>query len=199
MKKFHLVGFWRMNTGPQNVNRALIDNSDGSMDYAKHENKILRKIENIFKCIVYRTIVFSAYVPKIEFFIARLLRKRIIILAHGCLKMENEINKSGLSRERVTSEQKQFDAADLIVAVSKIHACRLCEVYPEIKNKIKYVNNGIDIAANFIEHENNQANDTYVIAVSGGNRYVKRNKSVCEAVQKLIHGGLNIHLESYGR
>lgn len=198
MRKFHLVGFWRKNEGPQNVNRALIENSDGSMNYCKFRSRFLRRAENILKCIICPIIVFSGYAPKIELFISRLLSKKIIFISHGCLKTENEINKLEMSEESVLRERKNFNVADVVIAVSKTHLVHLSEVYPEIKKKIKYVNNGIDIAANFVEHENNRENDTYEIAVSGGNRCIKRNRTVCEAVKRLIHNGFNIQILCFG-
>lgn len=75
--KFLLLGGYVNNAGPCNVNRSLIENSDGSMSYIKTASlRKIHRLENILKVIFYSNIVFSGGVPLYEFKLCKLLRKR---------------------------------------------------------------------------------------------------------------------------
>ena len=197
MKRFLLNGAWHLNAGPANVNKAIIDNRDDSMGFTKSRNRILRKFESIFKCITYPIIVFSAYYPIHELWLAKFFHKRIIILAHGCAKYENKINNLNLPSIDLKKESKFFAAADIIVTVSAKYIEIIKHEYPNVSQKLKYCHNGIDIANTFFKHNNTST--SYKIAVSGGNRPIKRNYYVCKAIEKLILKGFNIELLVFGR
>lgn len=198
MKSFFLAGPWHTNAGPYNVNRSLIENSDGTMVYIKTEkNRYIRKLEFLLKFIRNRLVVLSAYgLNDFEWLIAKLFNKRVFVLMHGCLKYENEINKLCLNPQKIRLEYKKLENSYKIIAVSKIHAEHLCKIYPEFSSKVTYVNNGIGITDTFISRGNKS--NVYKLALSGGNRQIKRNLNVCIAVEKLISKGLKIEILLFG-
>lgn len=64
MKRFYLYGDTKENAGPCNVNRSWVENSDGSMDYARNTGRVMRRLEKIWGCITHRVVLFSGGKPK---------------------------------------------------------------------------------------------------------------------------------------
>lgn len=200
MKKFLLVGHYELNAGPANVNRAFIENADQSMDYIKNcKNKYLRRLMQIFKCILYKDIVFSGGVPFFEFCLVKLLRKRIYFIMHGCARYENKINQLEYSEAFLDREDVILEKVDKIIAVSENYANWVKQRYPQYKNKITYINNGIDINETYHFHDAH-ADNQRSIALTGGNRFQKCNLEICKAVELLNkEGHYNITVYSFGR
>lgn len=197
MKRFFLYGDWQANAGPMNVNRSWIEHSDGSMDYTKCENRCVRKLEKIWKCLRYKTIVFSGGISLLELRMSKCLGKRIVYVMHGCSQYENVINKLGLTDKQLQSELVMLDMADTIIAVSEKYAEWVKGQFPQYAAKVKSVNNGLEISKTFYEHAAH-ADGHYTIAVSGGNRPIKRNLAVCQAVERLNDEGWDIKVCAFG-
>lgn len=198
MKKFYLYGDTKDNAGPCNVNRSWVENSDGSMDYAKNTGRIKRRLEKIWGCITHHVVVFSGGNRKLELHLCRMLGKRIVYIMHGCTRYENVINKLEMTERDLQLEYETLKMADKIVAVSERYAEWVRREFPEFANKVTFVNNGLEITGTF--HEHIPHNDgKYTIAVSGGNRPIKCNMEVCKAVQKLRNDGLDIKIKAFGR
>lgn len=197
-KKFFLYGDIYPNVGPMNVNRSLVENADECMIFVKAQNKYLRRLLKIWHCVFHHTIVVSGgYFKPFELFLSKLLRKHIVYVMHGCGEYENIINKLNTPKSYLIQEQNILKAASVIVAVSKNYAQWVRRRYPQYANKIKYVNNGLEISKSFFEHEPHE-DGIYTIAVSGGNRQIKCNLEVCKAVEKLVGEGMNIQVKAFG-
>lgn len=190
--KFLLLGAWRSNTGPSNVNRALISNSDSSMRYLKW--KRLGRIERWIKCIISNPIVVSGGITSFELRLIKLFHKKIIHIVHGYLKVENEVNHLNLPAEFIKNEAESLRLSRIILPVSEKYSMWLKEQLPEYFHKISFLNNGISI-----NRRKSVPKIPMSIAVSGGNRGVKNNKIVCEAVAKLISDGYNCTFHVFGR
>lgn len=198
-KKFFLYGDWNSNAGPMNVNRSLVENADKCMVFVRTHNKYLRRLEKIWQCILRHTIVVSGgYFRPLELFVANFLHKRIVYIMHGCAEYEKVINKLNTPQKYLEQERKMHKSAAVIVAVSENYARWVKHRYPQYANKVKFVNNGLEIFSNFYEHTIHK-NGVYSIAVSGGNRPIKCNLEVCKAVEKLVVEGMNIELKVFGR
>lgn len=199
MKHFFLYGDTCINAGPQNVNRSLVENSDKSMMYVRSHNRYIRRIEKIIKGLCCTTVVFSADYKSFDIWLFKLFGKRLVYIMHGCEQYENVINKLGLSKQRLLIEKKVLNESNIIVAVSENYSKWIRREFPQYADKVKYVNNGLEISRGFIMHDTSVNRGRYSIAVSGGNRPIKCNIEVCRAVEFLVNTGMDIQVKAFGR
>lgn len=190
--KLFLDGDTKKNAGPANVNKELIKNSN--IIYTKNKNKIIRIIETIYKIIFANAVVFSGIPRKSHIFIAKIFKKKIIYLMHGYLKYDNEVNLLKLSKREITDEEYLFKKSDLVLCVSEKFAEWFKVQRMDLKNKIYFLNGGI----NKKEYFDKCNKDPNTLAVAGGNRNIKNNKIVSEAVNKLNNDGFKCKLNLYG-
>lgn len=192
--KILLFGGWRLNAGPENVNRSLIENGDKDLLYIKHKNRILRLLEVIIKIIRCDIVVFSSTGSLMSFKLAKSFKKKIAVLKHGDAEYENNINSLGLREHELNLDKEKMLYADIIICVSKRYAEWVGKRYPQYKDKISWVNNGVTISPR--PHKEKEAN---VIALGGGNRSIKNNFNVCRAIQKLNNQGAGLKVMLFGR
>lgn len=192
-KQFFLLGEWRLNAGPSNVNKSLVLNSDKNMSYIHSSNRILKRLER-FRSLFYPTIVVSGLASKLEIRLFRLFKKKIIYLMHGSRLYEATINKFTLSEKVLQLESDLLSDSVMIICVSEKYSEWVKKEYPQYTNKIKFVNNGITLNKRPLKLK-----EQYSIAVSGGNRLQKNNGIVCKAIEKLNTMGYNCHMYVFGR
>lgn len=192
-KRFFLLGDWRCNAGPSNVNRSIVLNSDEDMGYIRSSNKIIMRIERL-KWLFYPTILVSGSIPGFEIKIFKLFRKKIVYLMHGCLSYEAKINRLNTPEFVLRNERHILSTADTIICVSKTYSEWVKKEYPAYAHKIKFANNGITLNQRPLERK-----EQYSIAVSGGNRLQKNNGIVCKALEKLNSLGYNCQMYVFGR
>lgn len=191
--KILLFGDWRENAGPANVNKSLIQHADADMLYIKSAAGIRRTLEVFYKLLVSDVVVFSAYGGLKFFKIAKRLGKKVAILKHGDLKFEGEINHQFVPANQIADDRMRQDEADAIICASEKYSEWVAEHYPQYKDKLTWVNNGVDIEPRPKRNKNKN-----VIAIGGGNRAIKNNINVCKAIEKLNAQGANITVESFG-
>lgn len=191
--KILLFGDWRENAGPANVNKSLIKHSDKDLLYIKSQSKILRFFETFYKLFRSDIVVFSAYGGLKMFKWSKKLGKKIAILKHGDLKLESETNNTYVPQNQINADFERQDIADAIVCVSERYASWIGQHYPQYNDKITWINNGVDIVP-----RPKVKKTPNLIAVGGGNRYVKNNVNVCRAVEKLNEQGYDLKLKSFG-
>lgn len=192
-KRFFLLGGWRANTGPSNVNRSIVLNSDGDMGYIRSSNKIIMRIEKL-KWLFYPTILISGCFPKFELKLFKLLRKKIVYLMHGCISYETKINRLATPEKVLKKEWQILAAADKIICVSERYSEWVKKEYPQFANKIRFVNNGIILNQRPLKNK-----EQFSIAVSGGNRLQKNNGIICKALEKLNAMGYDCNMYVFGR
>lgn len=190
--KFLLLGYWKTNDGPSNVNRAFVLNADKSMRYLTW--KRFGRIERIIKCIFSNPIVVSGGITPTELRLVKLFKKKLIHIVHGYRKYENEINHLQLPTEIITSEAESLHLSRRILPVSEKYAVWVKNQMPAYASKISFLNNGVTI-----ERRTKIAKKQYSIAVSGGNRSIKNNAIVCDAVANLINRGYDCKVHVFGR
>lgn len=200
MKNILLIGDYKDNGGPTNVNRELINNSNKKIKCIFNDNKYLRFIETLFKIILFDVIVISGYSNKSIFYtdFCHFLKKKVVYLMHGCIKYENEINILGLSDNYVESEIKFLNKVDLILCTSELYSNWVKNFYPQIISKISFLNNGIPFIGEIKPNKKKKKNE-YNIILIGGNRNIKNNLIVCKAIKELVNEGLKINLKLFGR
>lgn len=191
-KKFFLLGSWRSNTGPANVNKAFVENNDGRMAYI-HSSGRLAKLERL-KFLFYSTVVISGGISVCELKLCKLLGKTLIYIMHGCIRYESDVNNLGLSDSFFKLEEMVLMKADIIVCVSSKYSEWVKKRYPQYDNKITYINNGLNLNVRPV-----LLKEPYSIAISGGNRFQKNNGIVCKAVKLLRSQGLNLKIYAFGR
>lgn len=192
--KILLYGDWRLNAGPYNVNRSIIQHSDQSLLYIKSRNKLLSRIESFFKILEADIILFSCSGRYNIYKLAKKLEKKIIILKHGDSRYENEINNLQTSEALLNEDKKEMDIADELVCVSKVYSEWFAKHYPQYSNKITWVNNGVTISP-----RPKVKKDGQLIALGGGNRSIKNNLNVLRAIEKLNERGANLKVLLFGR
>ena len=190
--RFLLLGPWKTNTGPANVNNGFVKFCDDCMSYI-HTSGLLSKLERL-RLLFYPAVVISGGISDLELTLCKLFHKKMIYIMHGCSKYESEINNLGLPQVFFDREDKTLKEAHIIACVSSKYAKWVANRYPQYAHKITYINNGLNLAVRPI-----QIKEPYSIAISGGNRHQKKNEVVCKAVKELHKLGYNCKVYAFGR
>lgn len=194
--KIFLYGDNATNAGPSNANKALIANADSSLLYFKHTDRVRKAVELFWNVRKADVIVVSGgcNLTRLKQIKRMHQNAKIVYLMHGNLEYENKVNNLNLTEDALQGEIELLRSAERIVCVSERYAHWVSEKYPQYRSKIRFVNNGLKL-----ERRPKIKKESGTIAVSGGNRAIKNNKEVCEAVQKLIDEGLPCKVVVFGR
>lgn len=143
--KVFIVGDHKTGTGPANVTKEYIRCFGDEALYQKMTGKIARVPELLFKTIICDCILFSGYSAQnvlcIKF--AKIFGKKTAYLVHGAITHENKINDN-VNEHMSEIEEETLMKSDLLLGVSAKFANWLKDQYPQYKNKIDYVTNGVD-------------------------------------------------------
>ena len=196
MKRIFLYGDVFLNSGPSNVNKSLIANSEGTLLSFKHENRLLKSLELLWNLQRADLIIMSGGCSLSRLHQIKKLSKHtpIVYLMHGNLEYENRINRLDLSEDALHAEIELMETASRIVCVSERYAHWVSDKYPQYRRKICFVNNGLELKLRPPKKK-----IPFSIALSGGNRMIKNNRAVCEAVEKLIAEDFPCNISLFGR
>ncbi len=196
--RIFLYGDCSSNTGPANVNKALISNK--KIIANRNSNKFIRQFSNLYNIFLSSTIVFSGIDRLTSFYVnlSKLLNKKIIYLMHGYVTFENEYNKLNLSNQFLAGEETLMKKCDLILPVSENFSKWFIEKRPEFKWKMHFLTNGIDANIASSRKRTKRKNNHELVA-TGGNRNLKNNKMIANAVESLNANGYKCSLKIYGR
>lgn len=177
-----LYGMRNINAGPANVNRSLVEKSGGKIIGIKFKSKFLRLIEGIIKIIWTDTLIISPIMSMSVFMtkFAKRIGKKVVFLKHGDARYESEINHFKNMEHTIECEYFIMKHCDLILCVSEWYMNWNKNSYPEFADKFFFVNNGVNLA--FREKKTKRIRS---IAVSGGNRDIKNNYEVYQAIEYL--------------
>lgn len=189
-----LLGWHFSNGGPDNINRSLIKNSNGELLYIKSTNKFLRVLESFWKIFISEQVLVSGVCALRYVYFLKILQKKYSYLMHGCFEYENKLNKLDLSKKTLESEKKLLEGAAHIICVSEVYAELIRQRYPKYADKITFVNNGVELKV-----RPKRAKEPFSVAVGGGNRCIKNNLEVSQAVRKLNESGTPCKLYIFGR
>lgn len=195
MNKILLWGEYRNNAGPSNVHRSWIENSNDELLHIKSSNKLLKYLELIWKLFLCDVVIYPAYTALRDVRYFKMMGKKGICIVHGCMSYENLTNKGGKNQKQIEKQENTiFELSDIILCVSNKSSKWFKNRFPNFKEKITYVNNGITI-----QPREKREKKTNTIAISGGNRRIKNNNLVCQAVQKLNNEGFQCSINIFGR
>ena len=186
MKTFMLVGDVSDNAGPANVHRELIAHwpaEEGLLvpRWSNAVSKLMSVGAASMRCDVLLT-TGAGRLGAIAWAIARKRNVPVIVLVHGYLPYENEVNNLGLSDEIVREWRLMLHTADVVVTNSEFHADCLRAAEPDIAEKVRWFNLGIEP---FVPRDCVSQGDVIRVAVSGGTRPIKGNEVVARAVSVL--------------
>ena len=183
MKKIYYVGDMIGNTGPAMVNKSYYPYLKEKMHFCFSNNKIFRIIHYIMHIFFVKSVIISGYsnLNILLLKLAKKLNKKTFYLMHGFVYEEVKYQNIDNKQEKINKEYELLNKVDTIICVSEIFSKYLKQIYPEFKEKIIYVNNGIDINIDksIIPH------DTFTIMSVGGGVRQKNNLKVCQAIDKL--------------
>lgn len=208
--KVFFSGEQNISAGPANVNKLLKKEleklsqeelSGKHFSYITQKNIVLKQLEVIWKTIVSDVIIYSGtlHVNIISVSLAKLLRKKNIYIMHGCVQFESTVNEEP-NPSGLRIEEAHMEAANLICGVSKSFMDWTKERYPEYKGKVSFLPNGIDWDIYNKKRVIPGCEKKQQIVVMGGDRRIKMNLQVCQAVQLINEEtGSDLHVIIFGR
>ncbi len=192
--KFFLFGTHWTNAGPDNVNRKLIEVADSRLIYLKSRNKLKKLFETLVALQKCELIILSGICSPRYFNILKISGKKIVYLMHGDIQYENDINCQDIPLRQLQLQDEVLEYASRIVCVSEGYSEWVKNRYTIYKEKITFVNNGLNI-----NRRSKTLKEPFSVAIAGGNRYIKANKYVCEAIKILHKKGIPSKLYVFGR
>ena len=180
-----LVGEYRCNMGPANVNKKIIEHMQGDFLYIKFQwprglNRILSLIELIIKLFFSQVIIVSV-TSRIGYIAGKLCKcfhKTLVLIMHGCIDYESEINGNKKNNNGKKWEKYLMEQATIILPVSKKYGEWLKDRYPTHKKQIKEWTLGYDGTYCKKNYKKNRG----LILAAGGNTPQKNNNQVSDAV-----------------
>lgn len=184
MKDVFFAGDISLNNGPSNVNKELYKYLKNEFQFIETKNKWIFYILYIIRTIKCDVIVYSGIlkIDIISLRIAKILRKKIIYIMHGCVQYEQgEINKTPtMGGDRI--ENDLFKYSELILCVSAPFAKWFRKYRSEFCDKVEVLTNGIPWDNLSIIDDNIKSDKQMKIILLGGGRVTKANLNVVKAV-----------------
>ncbi len=179
------VGNTYKNTGPSNVNKAYKKHLEKKVAFLHFRCKPLLMLEIIAGVVRASVIIISGlgYSSYVSAKLAKMLKKPVAYLMHGCYEHECILNRVSPLPRDIGMESTIMEAADQIVCVSERFAQWLSSRYPNYTEKITYINTGVDWESNLKNSEQNH-NPMFIITMGGGWPR-KNNYIISEAVEHL--------------
>ena len=195
------IGDLSGNNGPANVNKYLCDSTDKITFWNTKNRNVLYFIKYLF--ILLRTnvlIISSNYRANYYIFnLSKLMRKKTIYLMHGYASFEAKVNGSSNYKSITNRETKLLNKVDLILPVSKNYRSFFLSKRPEYREKTHYLTSGIKLPKN--QASKDKIRNSYErkgVVVCGANRNIKRNSTVCKAIEILNRASKDYRLDIYG-
>ncbi len=189
--RIFLIGDDYSGTGPANATLALKNALPRNTLTLKHRNKAGRAVELLLKMPLASAAVFSGYSRQniLGMRIARVFHVPSIYLMHGCVEHEDVINLVP-DVAMALDERKMLRMADKILGVSEQFAKWLGNHYPEMRDKVGFLTNGVSweklrTSKSGVDSKKRSAS---ILSVGGGMPR-KRIVRIAEAVEYLRNNG----------
>lgn len=194
MKRIFFSSTYYTENGPSEVNRNLVENfPKGEVCVLASHNRFLIRLETIIKIIFCKVVIISAIGQKdYEVRLAIFLRKKIIYIMHGFAEDDSEYLKA--------RQDFLLPKVDLILCVSNLFKQQVLTRYPDFKDKLDILYNGIawERIQSIITGISTKRNNKEIILIGGG-RPIKNNLTVCRAIKLLNEtSDVNLHVTVYG-
>ena len=188
-------------TGPSIVNKYYRQLLGHEFTFAAVEKNPLKRLFGAAKNVAAHKVVIISGASKYDYAlitIAKLLRKKVIYIMHGCMEAENLINKA-VRADETRLERFYLNTADKILCVSEQFAGWVKENYPKHQKKVFALTNGVDWEI-IQDMGTVDCADALSISIVGGGVPRKNVKTVCEAVDKINRSlGVTYELKVFGR
>jgi len=182
----YFAGDFVSNTGPANVNKRYKQLLNDGIYASQSNNKIVRTLHFISKVLFADTILVSG-LSKFHLDILRvsqMLGKNVSYLMHGYTVVEDKLNSTEYGDKISKLERNILNESDKIICVSENFANYLKNAEPDLRDKITFVNNGVDLpATDPVSKRKNEKR--FIILSVGGGMPRKNNLIVCKAIAKL--------------
>ncbi len=191
--RIFLIGDDYSGTGPANATLSLEKALPKGTLRLKSRNKVLRAIEIFTKMPFADAAVFSGHSRQnlLGMKIAGFFRIPSVYIMHGCVEYEDRINQVP-DEAMAQDERKMLEKADLILGVSEQFSDWLKDYYPEHREKIGYLTNGVSWEEFLQKNERSTAEaekrHKSILSVGGGMPR-KRIARIAEAVEILRKDG----------
>ena len=185
-------------SGPSVVNRYYRENLAHKYTFLAPQSYVKRVVFSIKDILLHKIIVFSgaSFTDRLFLIVAKLFRRKIIYIMHGCIAEENRINHRDAPNE-VKLENLYLKNADLILAVSEQFCEWVKEQYPAVSEKVFSLINGIDW--NCVRPDIAKKKEfSGQMSTVGGGMPRKNILSVCRALQELNDEGHTLELKVFG-
>lgn len=148
--KIFLQGDFYSITGPSIANRDLKKSLEqySKIFYSKYKNSFLKFIELLIKTFVSDSIILCGFSRWnfILLYVARKIHRPVFYYMHGCHRIEDEINNI-LNNEKIVKQEKNIlEQVDKVICVSDFFKNKICEIYPEYREKIIVHCNCLDLS-----------------------------------------------------
>lgn len=192
--KVFMVGDFTSDNGPANANKTIYRavQKNEMVRVSKAKGKLFRVMESFFQMIWCEVCIIcsASELNHIVLKFSKILRKKVLMIAHGSRPLEYVINggqKNDVQYDKYVSyERAMFSSVDKVLCVSEMFCNDLKEMYPEYSSKIDFINNIVDI--NVTLPNALKRRDNVIISTGGGMRR-KRNLVVAQAIEYLNRTG----------
>lgn len=200
--RIFVVGDYKTGTGPANVTKEYLKRLRKGTLYQRFNSKLLRAAEIFVKSLFCDCILMSGYSAQNLLCIkaAKLFNKKTAYIVHGAITYENKINHE--ENENMSNiEERTLEGCDLLIAVSEKFAGWLKNNYPQYKEKITYVTNGVDfqIIKESAQLKEKIERDEKLIMSIGGGMPRKAIHNICSAIEILNKEGEDLKLVVIGK
>lgn len=188
--KIFMVGDFVSDNGPANANKTIYAamQKKEKVRISKAKNKLSRVLEVFFQmmwcevCIICSASELNYIVLKLS----KVLRKKVLIIAHGSRPLEYIINggqeNDAQYNEYINYDRTMLSEAYKVVCVSEMFCDDMKKMYPEYSDKIDFINNIVDMEVASYDMPSERKNT--IISIGGGMRR-KRNLVVAQAIDYL--------------
>lgn len=181
--RFLLVGDYRDNNGPNNVNKEIIRYKSKNFSHVCMTNRFWKYQDAVLKLLCSDVVVVSG-TSKLNLFVmktAKRLGKKTAYIMHGCAAYEARINHQVLSERDIIQEEELLEYTDLILAVSEKYCQWVKNHFPQHAHKTDFWQLGVTWHRSEIR---DHCHGT-TVAAAGGSLPLKRNRIVSDAVESL--------------
>lgn len=188
-----LAGVYQQDNGPSNVNKEIIRNKTDAFLYIRSSNRCLKFAEGLIKLLETQVLVVSG-TSRIGRFLAKAgkaLGKKVLFIMHGCASYEVELEGITIPESWLKWERELLEAADFLLPISRKYSLWVQRQYPQYAKKVRYWCLGVNRYSLY----QSEKRDAATVAVAGGDRKIKNNIFVSNAIERL---GGKVKLRVYG-
>ncbi len=181
-----LLGDFVSSTGPGIANRQIKESLELKYNVNVLSNSKLDLLLNLYNQIKKNDVLIICSYSKVDYIaikIAKILRKKIVYIMHGCVTYEKKMNNPSISSKKFKKidkfENYIFENVDKIICVSKHFMNFMIEYKSVYKNKYDYIFNVVNV-----EKSNELIEKKIQVFSTGGGMIRKNNYKIACSIEK---------------